>query len=135
MQRTISIPIHRRQLPTPAQVLASPNIRTGSLMVTAGAAMAMLTVWLEETRQLDFAIGLTIGLALMPWVMTLVSATSRMLPQPGAICAIVLGSGTYLALAGLFSGRAVAVAIGGMVCVAALTIWIVASRPRQGVSA
>ncbi|MEJ7837651.1 MAG: hypothetical protein WKF81_02485 [Thermomicrobiales bacterium] len=132
MQRTIPISLRQRHLPTPGQVLASPSVRTGALMVSTGVVLAMLMVWLEDTRQLDFAIGLTIGFALMPWLMTFVSATSRMLPQPGAICAIVLGSGTYLALAGLFSDRPVAFGIGGGVIVGALTVWIAASRSRQG---
>ena len=100
-------------------------------MASIGTILAMATVWLEEEKHLDFAVGLTIGIALLPWIMTYMPSTSKLLPQPGAICALILGSGVLVALAGLYSGRPYPLAIGGLLAITATVVWVGAShRPH-----
>ena len=118
-----------RRIPhTPYRGFVSPGARTGIAMASIGAILAIATVWLEEQQVLDFAIGLTIGIALMPWIMSFMPSASRMLPQPGAICALVLGGGMLVSLAGLYSGRSVPFAVGGFLALTSLVVWIAASR-------
>jgi energy-converting hydrogenase Eha subunit B len=101
-------------------------------MASFGAVLAIATVWLEEQHNLDFAVGLTIGIALLPWLMTLMPAGARLLPQPGAICALVLGSGVLVSLAGLYSGRPAHFSAGAVLAITAITIWVAATirEPR-----
>ena len=118
----------RRIAYTPHRGFVSPGVRTGIAMATTGAILAIATVWLEDRQHLNFAVGLTIGIALMPWIMTMMPSHTRMLPQPGAICALVLGGGMLVALAGLYSGRLVPFGIGSSLALTALVVWIAATR-------
>jgi hypothetical protein len=43
------------------------------------------------------------------------------------LCALLLGAGVQVALAGLYSGRTIPVAIGALVAVGSVTIWIAAT--------
>jgi hypothetical protein len=97
-------------------------------MASIGAALAIATVWLDERQMLDFGVGLTIGIALMPWIMSFMPSTNKLLPQPGAICALVLGGGILVSLAGLYSGRPVPFGVGGFLALTSLVVWIAASR-------
>src|SRR5690349_5114377 len=105
MQRTLPMP---RRIPhTPPRRIVSVSARTGLAMSSFGAMLAIATVWLEEHQNLDFAVGLTIGIALLPWIMTFMPAGWKLLPQPGALCALVLSGGVLVGLAGLYSGRTI----------------------------
>jgi hypothetical protein len=113
--------------PLTSAVLFSPGVRTGIMMSTFGALLGIGTVWLEEQQGLAFGLGLTIGIALLPWLLTLVPSSAHLLPQPGGMCALVLGSGVQVALAGLYSGRMIPLAIGSTLVISAITVWVAAS--------
>jgi hypothetical protein len=101
-------------------------------MASFGALLAIATVWLEENHHLDFAVSLTVGIALLPWLMTFMPAGGKLLPQPGAICALVLGSGVLVSLAGLYSGRPIHFSTGTVLAITAVTIWVAATiRERE----
>ena len=126
-----TFPISNRPSPGTQRSVVSPSAQTGMTMASVGAILAIATVWLEEMGRIEFGVGLTIGIALMPWVMTFIPSTaSRLLPQPGAMCSILLGSGILVSLAGLFSERAIPSGIGAVIALTALTIWIAASQRR-----
>lgn len=113
-----------------ASTLISPGVRTGILMATFGALMGIATVWLEEQDHLAFGLGLTIGIALLPWLLTLMPASSQLLPQPGGICSLVLGSGVLVGLAGLYSGRSMPLAIGTAIALGAIVVWVGAAMQQ-----
>lgn len=128
MFRSFPLP-HRSVSPAmPWRNVVPDSVRIGIALASVGAMFAMATVWLEDRGQLDFPVGLTLGMAMMPWVITALPSSWKMLPQPGAICAIALGVGTHIGLAGLYSGRTIAFGIGGAVVLAAQTFWIAATH-------
>lgn len=126
--RSLPLPKRTVQSLAPLRSFGGDHARTAIALASVGVLFAIGTVWFEEQGQLDFAVGLILGIALMPWAMTILPSSWKMLPQPGAICAIATGAGTHVALAGLFSGRTIAFGMGGAIVLAALTFWIAASN-------
>jgi len=118
-------------LPQPASVLQSPAVRTGTLMATFGVLLGIGVVVLEEQQGVAFGIGLLIGMVMLPWLLALLSSPSHLLLPPGGMCALILGTGVEVALAGLYSGRVIPLLSGLALAVGSLTIWIASSVMKR----
>jgi hypothetical protein len=101
------------------------------LMTTFGVLLGIGTVLLEEQQGVAFGVGLTIGLVLLPWLLAMLPGSSHLLTPPVGLCALLLGSGVQVALAGLYSGRTIPLVIGSMVVIGSLTIWMAATVSQR----
>ena len=134
IQRT-TFPMSRKSppiaLPQPGSLVHSPAIRTGAMMTACGILLGIGTVVLEEQQTVPFGVGLTIGIVMLPWLLALLPSPARFLPQPGGMCALLLGAGMQVASAGLYSGRAIVLGAGVLLAIASVTVWTAASITRN----
>lgn len=132
-----SLPLPRRRARPATRRFVTPGTSVGFAMASVGTLLAIAIVWLEEQQALEFAVGVTIGIALLPWILAFLPSAARLIPQPGGVCAIALGSGVLVGMAGLYSGRTIPFLIGAALALVAMTVWTVASHTgangyRQG---
>lgn len=104
------------------------DLLTPLFTVATGVVLAIAVVALESARVLAYPLGLVGGIAILPWIVTVIPVSARYRASDQGFRSLVMSVAVFVSLSGLYSGRFWPFVAGLGLLGVGIALWIVDRR-------